>query len=178
MTHILITGSPGVGKTTCIKKIARSMESRHPFGFYTEELREHGTRVGFELVGLDGQRKVLAHVGISSRYRVGKYQVDISGFEEYLSSMPDPEKDSVVIIDEIGKMECLSPVFRDMITRLLGIDIVLVATIAQKGDHFIETIKMREDVTLYTLTRINRDVLPGVILEAIPSMNTGISGIL
>jgi nucleoside-triphosphatase len=167
MTHILITGSPGVGKTTCIKKIARSMESRHIVGFYTEELREHGTRVGFELVGLDGQEKVLAHVGISSRYRVGKYQVDISGFEEYLSSMPDPEKDSVVIIDEIGKMECLSPIFRDMITRILGFDGILIATIAQKGDPFIEAIKKREDVTLLTLTRENRNNIPDRVIGLI-----------
>jgi nucleoside-triphosphatase len=168
MTAILITGKPGVGKTTCIRKIAGSLEERHPIGFYTQEIREHGIRVGFELVGLGNRRLLLAHTGISSRYRVGKYRVDIAGFEEYLTFLPILSgKNSVFILDEIGKMECFSPIFRDMITRLLESDCLLIATIAKRGDPFIEAIKSRGDISLFTVTKENRDTIPQQILEKI-----------
>jgi nucleoside-triphosphatase len=171
MAAILITGYPGVGKTTCIREIARSLEELHPAGFYTRELRESGIRVGFEIVGLDGSQRLLAHTGISSRYRVGKYFVDVEGFEEFLRSLTVPEeKNSVIIIDEIGKMECLSPLFRDLINRILDYHGLLIATIARSGDPFIEAIKKREDVVLYTMTRENRDGLPVTILETVTDM--------
>lgn len=168
MNAILITGKPGIGKTTCIREVAKHLTQQHPAGFYTREIREAGMRVGFEIVGLDGQRLVLAHTGVSSRYRVGKYHVDIAGFEEYLKSLTIPVgKNSVIIIDEIGKMECYSRVFRDMITRILESDSLLVATIAKKGDPFIEAIKERNDIILLTVTGENRDSLPQQVLEKI-----------
>ncbi len=171
MAAILITGNPGVGKTTCIREIAQSLEKLHPAGFYTRELRASGIRIGFEIVGLDGRQRLLAHTGISGRYRVGKYFVDVEGFEEFLRSLTVPEeRNSVIIIDEIGKMECLSPLFRDMITRILDSHGLLIATIARSGDLFIEAIKKREDVVLYTMTRENRDRLPVTILETVTDM--------
>jgi nucleoside-triphosphatase len=54
--NILITGQPGIGKTTLIKKLATELADLRPVGFYTEEIRENGVRRGFELVSLSGQR--------------------------------------------------------------------------------------------------------------------------
>ena len=168
MPTILITGDPGVGKTTCIRKISRALGDRNPAGFLTEEIREEGTRVGFEIAGLDGRRLVLAHLKISSRYRVGKYRVDIAGFESYLCSLIIPgQKNSVLFIDEIGKMECFSTIFRDMITRFLASDCLMIATIAKKGNQFIEEIKKRDDVILVIVTRENREDLPTQVLDII-----------
>jgi nucleoside-triphosphatase len=171
MTTILITGNPGVGKTTCIREIARSLEDQHPAGFYTRELRQSGVRVGFEIVGLDGRKQLLAHTGISSRFRVGKYLVDITGFEDFLHSLTIPAgKNSVIIIDEIGKMECFSSVFRELTTRLLDRDCLFIATIAKRGNPFIEAIKKRDNTILYTITRENRDGLPRQIIENITTL--------
>ena len=49
----IIASTPGIGKTTLIKTIARILKPFHPVGFYTEEIREQGTRVGFQLLSLD-----------------------------------------------------------------------------------------------------------------------------
>jgi len=69
---VLLTGRPGVGKTTLIQKWVASRPGRCG-GFYTQELRESGTRVGFEIVTLDGKRALLAHVRRPGPPRVGKY---------------------------------------------------------------------------------------------------------
>ena len=82
--HILITGLPGSGKTTLFKRLLDALRNLNPTGFYTSEIREGGTRKGFRLKSLDGRSGVLAHVGFQTGYRVGKYAVDLEGFEAFL----------------------------------------------------------------------------------------------
>ncbi|MCP4630057.1 MAG: hypothetical protein GY850_42090, partial [bacterium] len=80
----LITGKPAVGKTTLVQTIVARMTSVNMAGFYTAEIRSKGSRLGFELHGLDGTRGIIAHVDIYSQHKVGKYGVDTEGFEEFL----------------------------------------------------------------------------------------------
>ena len=80
----LIAGRPGVGKTTLIRKIVEQIQPLSMSGFFTLEIRTRGYRSGFELRGLNGDRSILAHVGLESRYRVGKYGVDAQGFDVFL----------------------------------------------------------------------------------------------
>src|SRR5215467_14590534 len=74
--NLLLTGLPGCGKTTVIRRLIDRLNDLRLRGFYTQELREYGQRVGFEAVGLSGQRAVLAHVRSRSMLRVGRYGVD------------------------------------------------------------------------------------------------------
>ena len=158
--NILLTGLPGVGKTTLIRRLSEELKNLHPAGFYTEEIREEGVRKGFELIGLDGKKGLLSHVEIKSPYRVGKYKVDVKGFEGFLDSIAffAPET-KLIIIDEIGKMECLSPEFKRLIKEILDSGKMVIATIAFKGSGLIEEIKKRNDVRLFEITEKNRDSL-------------------
>jgi nucleoside-triphosphatase THEP1 len=52
--RVLLTGRPGCGKTTLIKRIVKQV-ARPAGGFYTEEIRERGRRVGFRMITLDAQ---------------------------------------------------------------------------------------------------------------------------
>jgi nucleoside-triphosphatase THEP1 len=79
----LITGKPGVGKTTLVQKIIEQMGSVNMAGFYSSEIRPKGSRLGFELRGLNGKRRTMAHVDINSIYRTGKYGVDTAGFKPF-----------------------------------------------------------------------------------------------
>ncbi len=165
-SNLLITGPPGIGKTTLINALADALKTRHPIGFYTTEIREQGVRKGFELVGLDGQRGLLAHIDIDSPHRVGKYRVDVTAFDEFLDSLELNRPDGrLIIIDEIGKMECLSPRFKERLLELLDSEKRVIATIALKGGGFIEQITNRDDVTLFEITRRNRADLVAEILD-------------
>ena len=96
--NILITGAPGCGKTTLFKKIAKELGHLQPVGFYTQEIREEGVRKGFGLTSLDGQKGVLAHVDLSSGFRVGRYGVDVAGFEAFIHRIPFSDKASELVM--------------------------------------------------------------------------------
>lgn len=169
--NILVTGLPGIGKTTLIKDLSLELKRYHPSGFYTEELREGGVRMGFELVSLDGERMVLSHKNIITPYRVGKYKVDVAGFEKFLGKEKffGPEI-GVIIIDEIGKMECLSNKFKEIMEKILDSEKVVIATIALKAGGFIGDLKKREDVKLFEMTKVNRDSLLLEILDEVKTL--------
>jgi nucleoside-triphosphatase len=162
--NILITGLPGIGKTTAIKKIAEELKDLGPEGFYTAEIREGAVRQGFELVSLDGRKGLLSHIGIKSIYRVGRYGVALGDFEIFLDSLflAGP-KTQVVIIDEIGKMECLSPKFHTVVHDVLDSGKTVIASVALKGVGFIAEVKNRRDIKLFEMTPENRDSIPAEI---------------
>jgi nucleoside-triphosphatase len=166
--NLLITGLPGVGKTTLIQRLYEALKDFHPAGFYTSEIREGETRKGFELVNFQGKRRILSHINIKSHYRVGRYKVNISGFEDFLDGMSflDPSS-HMVMVDEIGKMECLSAQFVRMMKEVLGSEKWVIATVALKGSGLIAEVKKRQDVKLFELTPSNRDALFSGILKEI-----------
>jgi nucleoside-triphosphatase len=173
--NILLTGLPGTGKTTLIKKLSEELSGLAPVGFYTEEIREGAVRKGFALISLDGKRGLLSHRETKSPYRVGKYGVDIKGFEKFLEGIAFlTPATGLIIIDEIGKMECLSPIFRRMIKEIFTSEMMLIATIALKGGGLIEEIKSRGDVMLFEITRENRDFLLSEILSYIRSRSNSV----
>lgn len=156
----LITGRPGIGKTTLVRKVLESLGPVNAAGFFTAEIKEEGRRVGFELQGLHGARRILSHVGISGPHRVGKYGVDVAGFEEFLANLDllGPGID-LAVIDEIGKMELLSQRFRNLVIELLDTGKPVLATIALKGGDFVRQVKRRNDVFLVEITPHNRNGL-------------------
>ncbi len=164
----LITGKPGVGKTTLVQKIIERMRSVNMAGFCTAEIRCLGSRLGFELQGLNGERRTLAHVEIDSRNRVGRYGVDTNGFEAFLAALdllnPDVE---LIVIDEIGKMELFSNRFQSLVRNALNSDKQVLASIPLKGNEFIREIKQRLDIHLLEVTHGNRDRLLEAIVEGL-----------
>lgn len=167
-TNLLLTGKPGVGKTTLVCKLLGELNDRNVMGFYTQEVRKRGARTGFEAIAVDGSRMRLADVSFSGRPRVGKYGVDVEGFEEFLEmALPAPEEQSAdcVILDEIGKMECFSPLFVDRTRKWLAASTPVVATIAQRGSGFIADVKKRSDGELLTIDETNRNDLLAELTE-------------
>ncbi len=169
--NILITGLPDSGKTTLIKKLVDELQEYNPAGFFTEEIRPHGSRKGFMLKSLDQKKSgIVAHVDIKGPHRVGKYGVDLVGFEQFLGTLNllDPRL-RVFIIDEIGKMECLSPKFRNLVTSLLNASSLVIASIPLKAYGFIDEVKHRQDVHPLEVTARNRNKLLYDIVDLVRS---------
>ncbi len=158
--NILITGSPGTGKTTLVRSLCHSLKDFNPAGFYTQEIREKGKRLGFELVSLDGPGMILAHTDLPGDFQVGRYVVDVSGFDRFLKRLRlDNTQTGLIVIDEIGKMECFSDNFAALVYTALDSPIPVLATVAAKGGGLITAVKKRPDVEVVELTLHNRNEL-------------------
>ena len=140
----LLTGKPGTGKTSLIKRLVADMRA-DAGGFYTEEIRDGGLRQGFKLVTLDGEEALLAHTSIRCQNRVSKYGVDTDALDRVgvaaLSRALSERR--MVVIDEIGKMELLSAAFRDIVSDIIGSGLKVVGTIMSNPNPWADDIKHR-----------------------------------
>jgi len=162
---LLLTGVPGVGKTTVLRRVADALAPRALGGFYTAELRVGGERRGFRLSTFGGDERVIAHVDFPGRLRVSRYGVDVAAIDAVVEAALalEPPR-AVYLVDEIGKMECLSARFVAAMRRLLDSRMPVVATVAARGAGLIAEAKARADAELWEVRRDNRDRLPDAIL--------------
>jgi len=154
---LLLTGKPGTGKTALIKE-ALARTKVEAGGFYTEEIRTGGIRQGFKIVTLDGQEAILAHVSISSPYQVSKYKVDIDALDRVgVSALRQALKESdLIVIDEIGKMELLSPRFKEAAMQAINSGRKVLGTIMLNPHSFADQVKCHPEVEVFVVTRDNR----------------------
>jgi len=171
---VLLTGRPGCGKTTLIKRVVNNLPQRAG-GFYTEEIRDRGTRVGFKIVTLDGDEVVFAHVALKTSERVGKYRLDLSALEAVgVKAIREAvQAQRLVVIDEIGPMEIRSAIFQDAVNKALDSEVPVLATIFGRSLPFTDAIKSRPDVTLIEVRPDNRERLVSKLSGRIQALNPG-----
>ena len=157
---ILLTGRPGCGKTTLIKSVVNKLD-RPAGGFYTEEIRERGRRVGFRIVPLDGNGTAFAHVDFKTAERLGKYGLDLSAVETIAVAAlrAAARARHLVVIDEIGPMEIRSAIFREAVNEVLESGVPVLGTITARSLPFADRIKKRRDITVIEVHPTNRDQL-------------------
>ena len=164
--NIFLAGAPSSGKTTVIKKVIESLD--YPAnGFYTEEEKIAGKRVGFIMKTLDGKSGYLAHQDIKSEFNIRRYGVSMENIESIAVLSIAPINSNIIILDEIGNMECFSASFKETVINVLDALNVVIGTITFGGGDFIQKIKKREDIEIIEVTMENRNSLPEVILSKV-----------
>jgi nucleoside-triphosphatase len=163
---LLLTGQPGTGKTAIIKEALDKTRTRAA-GFYTEEIRAGGIRQGFRIVTLDGQEAILAHVDISSPHQVSKYRVDTNALDKVAvgALRRAVQESDLIIIDEIGKMELLSPQFRDAVKQAINSGRRVLGTIMLNPHPSADEIKRSPEVETLLLTTENRPNVRRKVLD-------------
>lgn len=164
--NYFLTGAPSSGKTTVIKKIIQALPCSAN-GFFTEEERIEGKRIGFVMHTLDGKQGYLAHQDIESEHHIRRFGVSIDNIENIAVPSIVPKDNQIIILDEIGKMECFSDKFIEAATKALDSPNIVIGTITLGGTEFIHKVKERDDIEIIEVTLENRDLLPKIILDFI-----------
>ena len=169
MNNFLISGYPGSGKTTLILKIAKQLSGYRIGGFFTREIREHGQRVGFQVETFTGKSGILSHTRFTTGPAVGKYRVDVPQFEQIAVTELETAlaADSIILIDEIGKMELYSNRFKKILPSCFNSRNILIATVMERSIPFVDSLKSRPDIQLIKVTIQNRNNLAITLVSEI-----------
>jgi nucleoside-triphosphatase len=157
--NLLLVGKPGVGKTTIVEQVVSRLrdDGWRLSGFFTRERRSpDGARTGFKIVTLDGAEGELARVGLPSPARVGRYGVNLAEFERLALPQLRRRDADLLVIDEIGKMECASARFRRAVEDALDAPTPVLATLGTGRLGFFAAVRDRPDVELLEVTEKNR----------------------
>jgi len=168
---LVLTGSPGVGKTTVLLRVVESLKAKgySVGGMLSREVRSDKTRVGFEILDLSSDRRGwLAHVNQKSGPSVGKYRVNLEDLDNIGANaiVNAAENFDVVVIDEIGPMELFSEKFKEAVRRAVEGGKLVVGVVHWKArDRLIDEVKKREDIEIIVVTYENRNKLHQTIIE-------------
>ncbi len=119
---------------------------------------------------IDGKEGYLAHQDIKSDFYIRRYGVSVENIERIAVPSIFPVENNIIILDEIGKMECFSLAFKQATTNAIDASNIVIGTITLGGDDFIREIKEREDMEISEVTVNNRNLLPDIILRKISNI--------
>lgn len=158
-----------MGKTTLVRKICAKLNDDFKLrGFFTDEVRANGQRIGFDAVTTTGMRCILAREQPTDsvrRPKVGKYSVYVDDFEQLALPLLKTNANTaakLLVIDEIGKMELCSKRFATAIDALLQQQYPLLATIPSQSRQpiaLVERLRSARNARVYHVTKANRDSL-------------------
>ncbi|MHC1754647.1 MAG: NTPase [Methanosarcina sp.] len=163
MLRIAVTGSPGVGKSTVVAKVAEKLVDQPGFklgGIQTAEMRKEGQREGFSILDLaTGKTGTLSHIR-GGGPRFGKYHVNLEDLDRIgASAIRNALSCDLVVIDEVGPMELISEPFVSAVEKVLESDKPVLAVLHHSSRHPIAQ-RIRKEFEILTVDRKNRDELP------------------
>jgi len=170
LKNLLITGKPRSGKSTLLNKILSTFNDK--IGFVTNEVRENGERIGFDIVTHNGTKTRLADVKFNSPYKVSRYYVKPETLDSVVSEVETFGNKDLLYLDEIGQMQLFSERFKKLALAYFDSPNTVIATVSKVyTDSFTEEIKKRPDAYLVEITESNRDGSLEKILMLIKKIN-------
>jgi nucleoside-triphosphatase len=169
--RVFLTGDPGCGKTTVIRRISDILTTRgiKPGGMISGEIRRGGARIGFSLEDLmTHETGTLAHVDQIDGPRVGKYRVNLPDIQRVgvTAIQRAIAEADVIIVDELGPMELHSMPFILAVEIALASSKDFVGTIHKRASHhLVSAIMSNAAYRVVEVTMDNREQMPNEIVE-------------
>ena len=176
MKAYIITGRPGIGKSTLFNNIVDELVKHNIVvgGIRSPEVRDNkGYRIGFKIIDLlSGEEGWLAKRNYHSPIRVGKYGVVVDEARKIIEKALTRaiNEADVIAIDEVGPMELKIDLFKQLLYNTLKSNKpkILVFHIRLNDPTIWKNLKEYE---IFTVTLENREylnkTLPKKILEEI-----------
>ena len=158
--NVFIAGAPGIGKTTLITRLHHDLTPLVIRGFHKEAIYENRTLKGYRLSTFNFDDLILAHMHIEGPDHIAGFGLNLDGFDALVARQLAIHKNvELILLDEIGVMECTSAFFRQKIREVLKSDIPLIATLASV--EILDELKIKDskDYALLSMTLKNRDSL-------------------
>ena len=104
---------------------------------------------------------------LRSSYRVSKYAVDLDGLEKVaIPAVRQAVREcDLIVIDEIGKMELLSPSFQKVVEEAIESGKPVLGTIMLKPHPWADRLKGRPEVKIIFVNRGNQAQVARQVLE-------------
>jgi len=169
---LFVTGRPGIGKTTVVLNAVERLRSEGYIvgGMISREVRQEGSRIGFEIVDIKtGEKGWLAHVTQPigpqvSKYRVNLRDLDTIGVKAIQTALREAD---IVVVDEIGPMELFSQAFKQIVREAVDSRKLILGVIHHSArDQVIESIKGRDDTEIFEVTLENRSSVHNVLIQS------------
>jgi nucleoside-triphosphatase len=168
----LVTGPTGVGKSTVVSKVILKLKSAGVIvgGCTTSEIRSKGARTGFEVTDLtSGAKGELASVDAHYGPKVGRYRVNLGDLAKVGARGLEAASaaSEVIVIDEVGPMELVSPEFRRAVEMCRRSGRPLLAVVHERLEDDIILELRREATHIFELTPENRSEAVDEIATAV-----------
>lgn len=163
---IMITGNPGIGKTTLISNVVEIIKDRgySVGGIITQEIRDKQKRIGFEILNIEsGKKGVLAHIDLKKGPKIGKYRVNSKDLDEIgvaaITDSLNRSKIDLIIVDETGPMELTSIKFRNAVAAAINGNKPFLGTVQFKlRNNFAEILNLTNVPKIIEITYDNRNI--------------------
>lgn len=166
---ILLTGEPGVGKSTLLHSVIDAFDQKQ--GFLTTEIRTDGVRTGFDMVAANGDSIELCSVDSPSEIRVSRYGVNLQDLNAFVARLPEVEPDKLIYIDEIGQMQLYSDLYKALVADYISRPNPFIGTLSKiYYDDFTDQMRKRDDVEVIEVTLENRNNLKHEIIIRIADL--------
>ena len=166
----LITGSPGIGKSTVVSKVVMKLKSAGIIvgGCTTSEKRAGGARIGFDIRDLSsGRTGELASVTSRVGPRVGRYRVNLTDLANIGGAALEAASShsELIVVDEVGPMELVSPEFRKGVRRCIDSGKAMLAVVHERlEDDLLNELRDKAEAIIM-LTVENRDAAADGLAE-------------
>lgn len=173
---VLLTGRPGIGKTTVLRETVDLLKSRGWVvgGMVSSEIRKSGRRIGFGISDLlSGESGILAHIYLKEGPRVGRYRVNLRDLEDIgVRAIQNAlEEAEIICCDEIAPMELSSSLFREAIRKVVKSSKPFLGTIhSTVVASLIQELEIESSVEVFEVTKKNRDGLHQEIVRLVEDL--------